>query len=65
VEGGETLFLKETYGGTFAVPRDWTDIAEALTCGSLPTPILAFERLLELAEVVAILYRRSQEGLDT
>jgi len=65
-EGVETLFLKGTTRGTFAVPRDWTDQAEPQACGSSDhhRPILAFPCLIEIVEMVRAIDRHSQEGLD-
>jgi hypothetical protein len=61
-EGVVTIFLKGTTRGTFAVPRDWTDLAEPQACG--PSAILAFPCLIEIVEMVRAIDRRSQEGLD-
>ena len=61
-----TLFLKGTTRGTFAVPRDWTDLAEPQACGPSAhrMPILAFPCLIEIVEMVRAIDRHSQEGLD-
>lgn len=65
-EGVVTLFLQGTARGTFAVPRDWTDLAEPQACGSLAQllPILSFPCLIEIVEMVRAIDRHSQEGLD-
>lgn len=44
----DTLFLKGTIEGTFAVPQEWTDKSEP----SFNNTILDYECLLELVDIV-------------
>ena len=54
VAGKDTLILQETNRGTFAVPREWTDQADPWPCDppKHPPPILSFQCLRELLEIV-------------
>ena len=59
----DTVILQGTDAGTFAVPRDWTDRADAAVFHDLAAPILSFPRLLELAEFLAAVgVERAPEG---
>jgi hypothetical protein len=56
----ETLILRGTSHGTFAVPREWTDLADPSpvdVLGIRPAPILNGPCLLQLAELVSLLKR--------
>jgi Family of unknown function (DUF5372) len=67
VSGIEVLYLKTPAGGFFSIAREWTDWAELTFTGRLgmQTPILDFHSLLELAELVDQLNRRTpEEGVD-
>jgi hypothetical protein len=59
----DTLFLKGTVSGTFAVPQEWTDKAEP----SFNNTILDYERLLELVDIVERLKSVCiwEEGVET
>ena len=54
VAGDETLILKGTDRGTFAVLRSWTDKAEPgpYNCQDIPTSLLSFQCLLALTDLV-------------
>jgi hypothetical protein len=54
------LILRGTSSGTFAVPREWTDLAEpsaVAVLGISPAPLLDGPCLLLLAELVSALKR--------
>jgi hypothetical protein len=52
VSGKETLILKDPRGGTFAVDRDWTNMADPCTAKGPRPPILDFKALIELVILV-------------
>ena len=54
VAGVETLILQGSSRGTFAVPKEWTDLADPCASDSLdgPLPIFDSRRLLALAELI-------------
>jgi hypothetical protein len=60
----DTLFLKGSYRGTFAVPREWTDKADPSIYYSLGihSPILDFRCLLKLIDVTENLSHRADPG---
>jgi hypothetical protein len=66
VRGAETLFLKGTARGTFAVPLDWTDLAEPSPYASFEydAPTLEFCSLLELVELVETCNRAQKKRVD-
>jgi hypothetical protein len=60
VRGIETVILRGTSHGTFAVPLEWTDLADPSPVAGLgisPMPILDGSCLLQLAELVSLLKR--------
>jgi hypothetical protein len=54
VAGQDTLILQGTQSGTFAVAREWTDLADPFPYyqNGGPLPILSFQCLRELMEMV-------------
>jgi hypothetical protein len=66
LSGVETLILRGTVGGTFAVARAWTDRAEPTPYASLErAPLLVtVEGLLALRELLESLEHRSAKGVD-
>lgn len=66
VGGTETLILREPSRGSIAVRREWTDwdAATASTAAATPPRQLAFESLLELAELVDNLRHPAPEEID-
>jgi hypothetical protein len=54
VSGVERLTLRGTSGGTFNVPKEWTDLDEpsAFEALGFTEQILDFESLLALAELI-------------
>ena len=54
VAGRDTLILQGTPRGTFAIAREWTDLADPCPYdrSKNPAPILSFQCLLELIEIV-------------
>ena len=54
VAGQDTLILQGTHSGTFAVAREWTDAADPCPYdqNERPAPILSFQCLRELMEIV-------------
>lgn len=58
VSGVETLILRGNYGGTFAVPREWTDIAAPSPQNNL---ILHLDSLISLAEIIKAIEQKIQE----
>ena len=54
VSGIETLILRDTSGGTFAIARDWTNLSDpsAQINSGLPPPILHFSSLLSLTDII-------------
>jgi DNA primase len=63
VSGVETLVLRGTARGTFAVPREWTDLAEPVP-GSDRERFFNFQRLLELTQMVEALDHPEEKGVD-
>jgi hypothetical protein len=65
-EGVETIFLKGTPWGTFAVLREWTDQGKLEDCGSSahPRPIFNPACLIEITDMVRAIDRNSKEALD-
>ena len=65
VSGIDTLILQGTSGGTFCVPREWTDrdvpaAAAALASGA---HVLDFVKLIALTELLAALEQADDRGL--
>jgi Family of unknown function (DUF5372) len=61
VSGAETLILREPSRGSFAVRREWTDLADIdASCGSARR--LAIEPLLVLVALVEDLLRAQESG---
>ena len=67
VAGVETLILRGTAGGTFAVARDWTDRAQPHPCTGpgLPAAILDVPTLLALTDLLTQIASSSPKGVDT
>jgi hypothetical protein len=67
VSGVETLSLRRTGPGSFAVPREWTDWAppgtQAATIGSQQPLLIDAPGLLALTEFISSL-KRKRKGLD-
>jgi len=66
LSGIESLTLRGGTGGTFAVPREWTNRAEPSPYAHLePAPrlVMSFDQLWALAELLEGIERR-EEGLD-
>jgi hypothetical protein len=65
VSGVESLSLRGTSGGSFAVPREWTDLADEPPHASLDLAPLVFdfECLLALAELIEEIDRFARRGL--
>ena len=64
VSGAETIVLRGTSGGTFAVPREWTDAADPVPiigCGTA-APLLDGSCLLALTELLSLLDRDSSHN---
>ncbi|MFC1612075.1 DUF5372 family protein [Myxococcota bacterium] len=60
----DLLSLKGSHRGTVVVPRDWTDKADPDPYSGLerPAPILSFEHLCQLADLVTAIRRKSNRG---
>jgi hypothetical protein len=52
VSGKETLILKDSRRGTFAVDRDWTNLADPCAAKGPRPPILDFKALIELVILI-------------
>jgi hypothetical protein len=54
VSGTESLSLRGTSGGTFCVPREWTDLADPSLYADLEgdVQVLDYEHLLALTELL-------------
>lgn len=63
VSGIEVLHLRTPAGGFFSIAREWTDWGKRsfIVRLGMQTPILDFHSLLELAELVDQLDRRTRE----
>lgn len=61
ISGAESLVLRGTSGGTFAVAREWTDRADPPLhiLLDIAPPALCFERLVELVELLRELQSRN------
>jgi hypothetical protein len=67
IGGVETVILRGTSGGTFAVPLAWTDRAEPnpwQTIGSNP-PLFSAQSLASLVELIDLLSARDDNGGKT
>jgi ABC-type Fe3+ transport system substrate-binding protein len=65
VAGVDTLILRDAERGSFAVPRDWTDLAAPNTRGRVDgsTTRLDLYSLCELVTLIELLVGRSRGGL--
>ena len=64
LSGIESLILRGGAGGTFAVPREWTDRAEPSPYARLELParlVVSFDQLWALAELLESIERRDEE----
>lgn len=52
MSGKETLILKDSRRGTFAVDRDWTNLADPYVAKGPRPPILDFKALIELVILI-------------
>lgn len=52
VSGKDTLILKDPSSGTFAVDRDWTNMADPCVTKGPHPPILDFNTLIELVILI-------------
>jgi hypothetical protein len=52
VSGKDTLILKDPRSGTFAVDRDWTDMADPCAAKGPRPPTLDFKALIELVLLI-------------
>ena len=67
VSGFETLIVRGTAGGTFALARDWTDQADPSPYTSVEGQALLhlrFDCLVALAELIRKLDSPEKKGLD-
>ena len=63
VSGVDTLIVRGTTGGTYALARDWTDLADPSPYTSAEaSPHLRFDCLLALAELVRKLDSPERKG---
>ncbi|MCY4025515.1 MAG: DUF5372 family protein [Acidobacteria bacterium] len=65
VSGIDTLILQGTPGGTFCVPREWTDREIPAAAANLASGahVLDFVKLIALTELLAALDRADDRGL--
>jgi hypothetical protein len=65
ISGIESLSLRGTTGGTFAVPRNWTDLAHPSPYAGLELAPLVFdfECLVAVAELLGEIERFARKGL--
>ena len=64
LSGIESLILRGGAGGTFAVPREWTDRAEPSPYACLELSarlVVSFDQLWALAELLESIERRDEE----
>ena len=63
----ETLVLRGTADGTFAIPKEWTDLADPSPyhAAGLELPIHDVRCLLALVELVQAMDHRSREGVES
>jgi hypothetical protein len=64
VSGVETLIVRGTTGGTYALAREWTDQADPSPYTSVAGLHLRFDCLLALAELIRKLDSPEKKGLD-
>lgn len=64
VAGVETLVLRESARGTFAVPKEWTDQADLCAAGSLDGRISIFDPKCLLALVRLIHESEHEKNVD-
>ncbi|MYD87812.1 MAG: hypothetical protein F4018_12800 [Acidobacteria bacterium] len=65
VSGLDTLILQGTSGGTFRVPREWTDreVPAAASALAIDPHILDFVKLIALTELLEALKHAGDRGL--
>ena len=59
--GHEILSLLAEGQGTIAMPREWTDRADPVAYSSHGPLLLSYERLVELAEFLSHLRKKTEE----
>lgn len=62
----DTVILRGTSGGTIAMPREWTDLAEPSPyeiLGMAPA-VISLETLLALGDLVEALLHDAEKGVD-
>lgn len=67
ISGKESLSLRGTSGGTFCMPREWTDLAEPSPYIDLEVDVqvLDYERLLELTALLEEIGDSHEKGVHT
>jgi hypothetical protein len=65
VAGVDTLILRDAERGSFAVPREWTDLAAPNNCERIDglTVRLDLHSLCDLVTLIELLAARSRGGL--
>jgi len=64
LSGIESLILRGGAGGTFAVPKEWTNRAEPSPYAHLESPpclVVSFDQLWALAELLERIERRDED----